>query len=434
MLTASRKTRKTRLHLNELGAKVVPAVLLQTFDLDGDGATDDIRITGDGAANKVIISENAGSTVTVKIDANGDGDVTDGADKNQTFTFTGDSLVIEAKLGGGDDAFQYLVVGNYDASARSVFADLGAGNDTFKYDTQTGDVGNHSRIALDVIGWDGSDTGDVKFDEVQNSAVSVRTDWGANRDTYNLAIGLMDGQATVDVATDLGNGTNTHDAAFGGVGKSDRGTLDVAIVGGSKTDTVTVHMNDDVGNNNKISHANIVADLRSGDDAFTVNYLAGEFYVDNMSQVSISARGGNGNDTLISQVEGTSNSPVKVHEQAIFALTLDGGAGNDIIRHTTANPNAWEILDGGIMRVRLDGGAGLDDLTCELRNTANSIATYDVAVRGGNGADKVLFNLANPGAPLKFGAAGGVIVDGGAGLDDLTDITPTFTLETGFEL
>ncbi len=163
-------------------------------------------------------------------------------------------------------------------------------------------MGNKSRIALDVIGGDGSDTGDVKFADVLNSVASVRTDWGANRDTYNLAIGLMDNQAAVDVATDLGNGTNTHDAAFGGVGKTDRGTLGVAIVGGSKTDTVTVHLNDDVGDNTNVSHANIDADLRGGNDAFTVNYKAGEFYVDNMSQVSISARGGVGDDTLVSQV------------------------------------------------------------------------------------------------------------------------------------
>ncbi len=86
------------------------------------------------------------------------------------------------------------------------------------------------------------------------------------------------------------------------------------------------------------------------------------------------------------------------------------------------------------MRVRLDGGAGLDDLTCLLRNTADSVATYDVAVRGGNGADKIAFGLGNPGGTLNFGPAGGVILDGGAGLDDLTDNTPGFALQTGFEL
>ena len=427
-------SRKTRLNLNELGTKAVPAVLLQTFDLDSDGAADDVRITGDAGNNTVTISENGATSITIKIDANGDGDATDAGDKNQTFPITGDSFVLEAKMGGGDDKVEYWVFGNYDASARSVFVDLGAGNDSLKWDTTGLDVNNSSRVSLDVIGGAGNDTGNITFDEVRKSAVSVRTDWGANRDTYNLAVGLMDDGATVDVVTELGDGTNTHDAAFGGVGKLDRGTLDVAITGGAKVDTVTVHMNDDVGDGVNISHANVIADLQSGNDTFTANFKAGEFYVDNMSQVSVWAKGGIGNDTLTSQIEGTSASPVRIHQQAIFALNLDGGAGNDTISHATANPNAWQILDGGIMRVRLDGGAGLDTMTCLLRNTADSIATYDVAVRGGSGADTVTFGLANPGGTLKFGAAGGVILDGGAGIDDVTDNTPGFALNAGFEL
>ena len=371
--------------------------------------------------------------MTVKIDANGDGDVTDGADTNQTFPITGDTFVVEAKLGDGDDSFTYFVFGNYDADARSVAVDLGAGNDSFKYDMTSLAVNNHSRISLDVIGGAGRDTGDVIFTGVSDSAVSVRTDWGGGRDTYNLAFGLMDNGAAVDVATDLGGGLNTHDAAFGGVGKADRATLDVAITGGAKTDTVTVHLNDDVGGNQNVSHANIVADLRDGDDFFTANFKAGEFLVDNMSQVSVSARGGNGNDTLISQIEGTSANSVRVDEQAILAINLDGGAGNDTISHAALAPNAWEIKAGGIMRVRLDGGMGLDNLTCLLRNTATSVprmTSRSAAERGRHDGVR----LANPGRTLSFGPANGVILDGGAGLDVLTDNTPGFALKAGIEL
>jgi hypothetical protein len=437
MFTASRTSRRphrrARLNLTELGAKAVPAVVLTSLDLDGDGATDDVRITGDAGNNKVTITDNGASSVSIQIDANGDGDTIDGADKTQTINFTGDTFVVEAKLAGGNDTFDYVAGATFDSSARTVSVDLGGGNDRFGWATGAFDVNNHSRIALAVTGGTGSDQGSIAFDGVSDSVASVRTDWGAGKDNYTLTFGLIDNGAAVDGATELGDGTNTHVATFAGVGKFDRGTLDVAIGGGAQSDSVIVHLTDDVGDNTSVSRASIAADLRGADDSFGVRFKAGEFLVDNNSVVTVSARGGAGNDSLLAQMEGAAAGAARIDEGAMLSVALDGGLGNDLVAFDVGGSNTWEIRAGGIMQVRLDGGVGTDGLICKLSNNAASVADYDVAVRGGTGSDAVVFGLANPGGAVSFGPANGAIVDGGTGSDVLTDLTPGFALKAGFE-
>ena len=61
MYSACRTSRRARLNVNELGAKIVPAALLQALDLDGDGAADDVRIIGDSQnTSSVRVHEKAG--------------------------------------------------------------------------------------------------------------------------------------------------------------------------------------------------------------------------------------------------------------------------------------------------------------------------------------------------------------------------------------
>ena len=432
----TRPDRRARLSLSELGTRAVPAVLLQTTDLDGDGVTDDVRITGDAGNNKVIVTDNGATSATVQIDANGDGDVIDAVDEVQTFNFSTDSFVVEATLGGGSDSFTYSVTANMSASARSLSVDLGAGNDNFLWTTATFGSSGKSRVALDVTGGAGNDTGEIAFGgEATGSAISVRTDWGAGRDDYTLEVAEIDVGSSMDVTTDLGGGTNTHQATIGGVGKNDAATLDMAILGGAKTDTVVVAMTDDIGlTAGKVSRANVTADLGAGDDSFVVGFKQGDFLVDDLSQMIVSVRGGAGNDTLTARMDpGLAGTPTRLDPGAILAVSLDGGAGKDTITTQFGVPNTWKFGTDAIMQLRLAGGTGNDYVAGLLANTSDSIATYDIAFRGGNGADTALFGLSNPGGALSFGPAAGVILDGGAGLDVLTDNTPGFAFKSGFE-
>src|SRR5262249_23639719 len=99
-----RKTNRARLGLEALNDRIVPAVVLTQLDLDGDGATDDIRIVGDGQNSKITITDNGANQVQIQIDANGDGDYTDFAkgDVSNTFNFTANSLVLDAQLKSGN--------------------------------------------------------------------------------------------------------------------------------------------------------------------------------------------------------------------------------------------------------------------------------------------------------------------------------------------
>ncbi|HJZ92108.1 MAG TPA: hypothetical protein VKE40_14630, partial [Gemmataceae bacterium] len=288
------RPRRARLGLEPLDSRVVPAVVLTQLDLDGDGATDDIRIVGDLRNNKITIHDNGQASVEIQVDGNGDGDTLDAGDLFQSFNFTNDSLVLEVNLGGGNDSFQYFVDQNFDASARTLAVNLGAGNDAFVWQMNNHQVGPQSRIALDVTAGGGADKVNVTFDKVMTSVASVHADLGAGVDTYDLAFGRIDNKASVDVDTELGAGPNTNTVAFQGIGIFDKAEMDMTIVGGPQKDTVDLQMLDDVGNGVLASQAVVSVDLLAGDDVFKGSLDSGGniFRVDDHSLASISVRGG----------------------------------------------------------------------------------------------------------------------------------------------
>src|SRR3954468_23960669 len=109
-MSALRARPMTRIYpvLEALEGRLVPAVVLTPVDLDNDGNADDIRIVGDAGKNFVRIQDNGGSTLTVSIDANGDGDYTDKGDLAPTScNFPGKGVVVEVNLGGGNDVIEY---------------------------------------------------------------------------------------------------------------------------------------------------------------------------------------------------------------------------------------------------------------------------------------------------------------------------------------
>ncbi|HKB05173.1 MAG TPA: hypothetical protein VKD90_23310 [Gemmataceae bacterium] len=432
--SARRLARRASLNLQELSARTVPAVIVTKLDLDGDDMADDIRITGDLGNNKVTIHDDGVGLLQVQIDANGDGDFADPKDLNAKFAFTKNSVVLELNLGAGNDSVQYVVDGNINmtGSARTVTANLGGGNDTFGWDMATHLIGNQSRVSLDIATGLGADTANVTFAAVDGSAVAVRTDLGAGIDTYDLAFGQIDHKASVDVDTDLGAGPNTHTATFLGVGKFEKAVMDMVIVGGNQKDTVTVHLNDDVGGGVFASRVGVSVDLLAGDDVFK-GILdaggAGVFLVDDHSQASIAVRGGAGNDNLSVSRDGT--TLMRIDPDGLLDIGLDGGLGNDTVGVNFGGTDAWSLI--GTMRVRLNGGFGSDALNCLLSNNASTTGVYDVAVRGGDGTDSVTFALNNNGGTPSFGPALGVILDGGTGTDALTNGTPQVTIKTAFE-
>jgi len=425
-------SRRTQLGLESLNSRIVPAVVLTTADLDGDGATDDIRIVGDGQSSKISFVDNGSSQVHVQIDANGDGDYTDTklGDLDTNFNFTGDSFVLDVQLKGGNDQLAYVSTVGMNNSARSVTADMGGGNDTFFW-IQNNPIGGVSRISLDIFGGGGKDAVTVDFGNVDHSVISVRTDLGNGNDTYDLTFGEVDSEASIDVHTDLGAGTNTHTVDLDGVGKFDQATMNMTIIGGAQKDTVTLIARDDVGNQTLTSQLNVFVDLLGGNDVFKGQLLGGDFKVDNNSQASFVVRGGAGNDSL--SFERLGSGLIEIDAKAICLIDLDGGAGNDIISADFGGVDAWQLELDSILKIRLDGGLGKDIIACLLTNDAQTVGSYDVAVHGGAGDDTITFATNNNGGTPLYGPAGGIILDGGAGKDILGNGNPAITLGTTFE-
>src|SRR5262245_35938398 len=103
----SNRSTKTQLGVELLQARVVPAVVVTQLDLAGDGGAYDLQISGDANRNNVVIHDNGVDTLTVSVDADGNGVFTDAGDLNNVnFTYSG-RLAIVARLGAAKDTFSY---------------------------------------------------------------------------------------------------------------------------------------------------------------------------------------------------------------------------------------------------------------------------------------------------------------------------------------
>jgi hypothetical protein len=429
-----RHAHRSRLDLFSFDPRIVPAVLVTRPDLDGDGAADDTRIVGDAQNSRITITDNGANTLTISIDANGDGDVTDAGDGiGVAYNFNGDSVALDINLGAGNDQVEYVTTGNFSASTRTLWVNLGAGNDKFQFGTGANDMLNASRLAFDITGGLGNDTVHIQFDEVRKGLVAVTTDLGAGADVYTSAFDRIDDGAAVTLRTELGAGPNTYTADFQEVGFGDRAAVDASVVGGAQVDTVAFNMHDDVGNGVIPSRFNAVVDLLGGNDSFQARFDrdGNTFRVDDNATCSFTVRGGIGNDTLSAAQAGAVGT-IRLDPSALFSIDLDGGLGNDTLVTDFWANDALEIFGG--IRVRMDGGLGNDLITCLLANEADSTGEYDIAIRGGAGNDSLSFNVINNGGTPTFGPAGKVILEGGLGLDTLTNANKPVSSAVGFEL
>lgn len=416
-----------------LESRIAPAVVVSVIDLDGDGAVDDLRITGDSGKNLVHIEDNGTDTLTISIDADGNGDTTGKRDLAPTpFTFTGNSVALDVKLAGGNDALDYVVKGNLNAATRLLTADLGPGNNTATFSTGTFDVFNTSRIGLDFTGSTKADTLTVDFDEVRKSVVTVTAALGKGNDTATVDFDRIDDGSAVDLGVDLGAGINALTVDLQEVGFGDRGSVIADVTGGSGKDTVTLNLHDDVGDGTKASLVSFKADLGAGNDVFTGNldYAGNVFRVDDHSVVAIAVKGGTGNDTLGVKGVGATGT-IRLDPDARLAIDLQGGAGNDLLTADLGKTDALELM--GELRVRIDGGLGKDVLAAMVAHNTNSTGSYDLAVLGGQGDDQATFQLTSSGGTPTYGATGKVQLDGGLGTDGLTDGAKPVSAISGFE-
>jgi Ca2+-binding RTX toxin-like protein len=329
----------------------------------GDGAQDTVIVNGaSNAANDAITLSQTGTGAAAAVVVNGLA-----AQTTIAHFDAGDHLIIDG-LGGND---------RLDARALPqsmvLVLDGGAGDDTLigsaNADLLLGGAGNDL-----VIGARGDDTAflgagdDTFFWAPGEGSDTVEGGFG----TDDLAFLGANGAETVDVLANFGRATFFRDIASINMDLNDVERIQFAALGGA--DKVTVH--DMVGT--EVTRVGI--DLAgtpggtAGDgtvDSVTVEGTAG---IDKISLSSSGAAVGIG---------GLQATVVVQHSEAGDLLTIDAGAGDDVI-------NAGAVAAGKISLTAL-GGAGNDKLVGSAgADVLNGGAGTDT-MTGGAGADRFVF-------------------------------------------
>ena len=334
--------------LDALEAREVPAVMAM-FN------TSTLAVIGDGAANNIVVSADAGGNLQVT--NNG------AAVKIVTTLGTAtkanlSSVYVDAK--GGDDSINLdRSLNVLDANGKLVAAPSGVlsgggGNDRISAGTGGflgGVVGNQIVGNLVMDGGAGADFLDSGFgnDVLLGGDGNDTLRWGPG-----TLVDTFDGGGGTDTALVVGNGNNQGDAfrldadpTTGGA-LFQRTNLIPFKIGITNTETVMMQ-------------------TQSGDDSITVTALAGT----GVNRVVLD--GGDGNDTL----DGSA---------ADVKLELYGGAGNDVLTGGSKS----DILSAGDGNDTLTGGRGLDTLDGGTGNDVLDDGVKDGQqdnLIGGTGAD-----------------------------------------------
>src|SRR5215218_6008244 len=427
-----------------------------------------LTLTGDDAADRVVIGEDAGNlTMTV----NGGAPITDFG----TGTLPANNTIdLVANAGGGDDEITITT-----ANLRSVTADGGAGDDILTgnndADTLSGGEGDDRVIGArggdtmsggnGTLVWnngDGSDTmnGDGNTDEIEvNGAVTqadtftvkpnpadltrVRFDrlnlvaFNLNISAERITVNGLGGDDSITGEAGLApliamtaNGGTGADTITGGdgadliTGGDDADTLsggggDDRIVGDRGGDTMSGGDGDDttVWNNGDGSDTmngeagldRVEVNGAGAGDAFTIAPNAGRAKFDRTNLVpftlDVSAEA-----LDLRGLGGDDTFTAAAGTGALLAVTADGGSGND----TLTGADEADTFAGGSGNDSLTGGAGPDSLDGQDGNDA--LAARDGQgdlVRGGAGTDSAQTD--QPGVD---------VVDGVESVDALPAATP----------
>jgi Ca2+-binding RTX toxin-like protein len=324
-------------------------------------------------------------------------------------------------LRGGDEADTLLGGSGNDHIDGNIGADsaqMGSGNDTFQWDPGDGSDTVDGQSGSDSLAFNGSNAGEaitvaghqltrnianitMNYDSVEG--VNVRTLGSAD----TVTTGDLTGLKTVNVdlgAFDNGDDGAADDVVVGGTDGDDEFDLaDNAIVFGGTTVSVTnQHTLDRLIADGGLGDDTSVQTGTDGDDqiSFGRNGLDAVFVSQGTSLVNartehLLVKGLGGDDTINGQ-----NGVAAVIPQ----ITLDGGAGDDILR----GGDGADTLLGGAGNDVVDGNIGAD---AALLGSGNDTFQWDPGdgsdtVDGQSGTDSLAFNGSNAGETMDAVADG----------------------------
>jgi Ca2+-binding RTX toxin-like protein len=383
---------------------------IDTAEVNGGNGSETFTITANGTrvrfdrVTPAPFSLDIGTTENLVVNANGGDDVItagnglanlihltiDGGDGNDTIT-GGDGN--DTLLGGnGDD----VVIGGRGSDT----ALLGAGNDTFIWNPGDGNDVVEGQDGTDTLVFHGANVsekinisanhGRVAFTrDVANIAMDLNgiehIAFDALGGTDSITVGDLTGTAVTQVSVDLAGsaGGATGDGAADQVTVNATAHADLINVGATATGVAVVGLPEQV----NVDHPDAF-------DTLTIN-------------------AGAGNDTITAETLAA----------GIIGLTIDGGAGNDIIvgswgNDTLLSGDGNDTVTGGLGNDVASLGAGNDTF---VWNPGDGSDTVD----GGAGTDTLVFNGADIGETIQIAADGAharLVRDVGNVVMDLTGI------------
>jgi Ca2+-binding RTX toxin-like protein len=330
------------------------------FNID-IGTTENLVVNAGGGDDVITAGNGLASLINLTLDGGDGNDTITGGDGNDLLIGgAGNDVVIggrgtdTAQLGTGDDTFIWNPGDGNDT------VDGGDGTDTLQFnganvnEVMSLTAASHGHVTLT------RNVGNISMDLVNKENVQIAAAGG----TDSISVGDLTGTAVKQVGIDLGG--------FGGVPDQ-------------AADQVTV---------NATAHADLINVVSTATGVAVVG-LPEQVTVDHPDATdTLTVNAGAGNDTITAETLAA----------GIIGLTIDGGAGNDIIVGSFGN----DTLLGGDGNDQVFGGVGND---VALLGNGNDTFVWNPGdgtdtVDGGDGTDTLVFNGANIAETIDISANG----------------------------
>jgi CubicO group peptidase (beta-lactamase class C family)/pimeloyl-ACP methyl ester carboxylesterase len=235
-------------------------------------------------------------------------------------------------------------------------------------------------------------SGDVTQQFPSNQVNKVIVQLGQGDDQFFFQ-SIRDVWNRKDFQLDLGPGDDTGKVLWAEDGGTARADMNLSLNGGDGSDAFATR----VGRIGFANKTNVEVDMGRGDDGFVVQLRNPDSA---REKHSVSAKGGDGNDSLEFYASGT------LARYSVVSVNFDGQEGDDeltVENNGSVDGDLSETLDGGPgddsisfvgsgtgkgrLRLSAHGNSGDDTLVVDVRSSKSRPIAADVTVDGGTGDD-----------------------------------------------
>jgi hypothetical protein len=144
-------------------------------------------------------------------------------------------------------------------------------------------------------------------------------------------------------------------------------------------------------------------------------------------------RGGSGNDNITFQ---SINQAHTIELSGLFNINATAGSGNDKINVNFGGTGGFtdddpfeKVATNRDFLLRVNGGAGHDQIGVSVTDAATATFANDIAIQGGTGTNNILFAGVSQGGSPTFGPSGSVLIDGGPGSHNTVGVFGNFPVK-----